>query len=532
MALTPRLEIRQSQNLSLTPQLMQSIKLLQLSHLEISNFVEQELLRNPLLERDESGLMAGHGQNEGQDPAGDLQGEAGDDAGRNSSSSDLVDRAGQLASAVEIAGDMDTDASNIFPEQVGQDSISASSGLGASSLGASGLGTGSGGAASGPFVSAGGEYGDIEQYVASKVTLGEHLSEQVCLLVDDPVERLIARNLIDNLDDKGYLAADCQAIADQLGADREQVEAVLSKVQRADPPGVFARDLGECLALQLAERDRLDPMMSTLLENLDLVAAGKFDLLKKRTGASSEDLRDMLEEIRSLDPRPGRAFDNSAMQALVPDVYIRPGPDGGWSLELNSDVLPRVLVNRAYYSTISRRARNREEKAFLVDCLQSANWLTRSLDQRAQTILKVATEIARMQDGFLVHGITHLKPMTLKNVADAIQMHESTVSRVTTNKYVSTPRGLFEMKYFFTTALGSSSGESDHSAESVRYLIRQMIEGETLQNILSDDAIADILASSHKIEVARRTVAKYRESMNIPSSVVRRRRKKQELFSP
>ena len=515
MALTPRLEIRQSQSLALTPQLMQSIKLLQLSHLEINNFVEEELLRNPLLERDES--TPGDGQEQDSESASAFervnseQGNQGQDNPDqdNSMVVDLVDTTNQMPSASEIAKDMGTDAASIYPEQVGQDSVSATSATGVS-----------------PVLSPGTEFGDIEQYVAAKVTLSEHLSEQVCLLVDEPVDRLIARNLIDNLDDRGYLAADCKTIAGQLGTTPEHVEAVLLKVQKADPAGIFARDLRECLALQLAERNRLDPMIDALLDNLDLVAKSDFGVLRQKIGASSEDLVDMLEEIRSLNPRPGRAFDGSAMQAVVPDVYIRPGPDGEWLLELNNDVLPRVLVNRSYYASVSRRARDKKEKAFLADCLQSANWLTKSLDQRAQTILKVATEIARMQDDFLLHGVTHLKPMTLKNVADAIEMHESTVSRITTNKYISTPRGLFEMKYFFTTALGSSSGESDHSSESVRYLIKQMVDAEKVDKVLSDDKIAQILAKTHQIEVARRTVAKYRESLNIPSSVVRRRQKK------
>ncbi|VAW23648.1 RNA polymerase sigma-54 factor RpoN [hydrothermal vent metagenome] len=283
------------------------------------------------------------------------------------------------------------------------------------------------------------------------------------------------------------------------------------------------------MALQLADQDRLDPMIGALLNNLDLVAKSDFITLKQKIGASDEDLGDMLEEIRALNPRPGRAFDGSSMQAVVPDVYIRPGPDGGWLLELNSEVLPRVLVNRTYYSSVSKRTRDKKEKAFLVDCLQNANWLTKSLDQRAQTILKVATEIARMQDSFLLHGVTHLKPMTLKNVADAIEMHESTVSRITTNKYIATPRGLFEMKYFFTTALNSSSGESEHSSESVRHLIKQIVDAEDVKKILSDDKIAEILSRTHQIEVARRTIAKYREGLNIPSSVVRRRQKKSKM---
>ncbi len=518
MALTPRLEIRQSQSLALTPQLMQSIKLLQLSHLEINNFVEEELLRNPLLERDESAQQGEQDQNHEQTSSGEQVNLDRENPDQDTPDqdipviADLVDTGNQMPSASEIAKDMGTDAASLYPEQVGQDSISATSGTGGM-----------------PSLSSGAEYGDIEQYVAAKITLSEHLSEQVCLLVDETAERLIARNLIDNLDDKGYLATDCKTIAEQLGTTIEHVETVLLKVQKAEPAGIFARDLRECLALQLADLDRLDPMIGALLDNLDLVAKSDFVALKQKIGASSEDLGDMLEEIRALNPRPGRAFDGSSMQAVVPDVYIRPGPDGGWLLELNSEVLPRVLVNRTYYSSVSKRTRDKKEKAFLVDCLQNANWLTKSLDQRAQTILKVATEIARMQDGFLLHGVTSLKPMTLKNVADAIEMHESTVSRITTNKYVATPRGLFEMKYFFTTALGSSSGENEHSSESVRHLIKQLVDAESVKKILSDDKIVQILAKTHQIEVARRTIAKYRESLNIPSSVVRRRQKKSEM---
>jgi len=207
-------------------------------------------------------------------------------------------------------------------------------------------------------------------------------------------------------------------------------------------------------------------------------------------------------------------------------VFVRPGNDAGWLVELNSDILPRVLVNRAYYATVSKRARDAGEKRFLSDCLQSANWLTKSLDQRAQTVLKVSTEIVRQQDGFLSHGIAHLKPMTLRMVADAIEMHESTVSRVTANKYVATPRGMFELKYFFTTALGSTEGDETHSAEAVRHRIRQLIEAEDPRDVLSDDALAGALNREQGIEIARRTVAKYREAMRIPSSVVRRRHKR------
>jgi RNA polymerase sigma-54 factor len=267
-------------------------------------------------------------------------------------------------------------------------------------------------------------------------------------------------------------------------------------------------------------------MMQRLLDNLDLLAAHDMAALARAVGADRDDLIDMLAELRALDPKPGRAFEAGPVEAVVPDVFIREAPAGGWLIELNSEILPKVLVNREYYATVTKKARDPGEKSFLTDCLASANWLTKSLDQRAQTILKVAAEIVRQQDGFLLHGVTHLKPMTLRVVAEAIDMHESTVSRVTSNKYLSTPRGVFEMKYFFTTALGSSTGDEGHSAEAVRHRIRQLIESEPPGAILSDDTIAETLAKEQGIEVARRTVAKYREGMNIPSSVIRRRQKR------
>jgi RNA polymerase sigma-54 factor len=496
MGLSPRLEVRQSQNLTLTPQLMQSIRLLQLSHLELNAFVEAELLRNPLLEREDGG--------EDAEPA-----ELPEAAPELSAYEDTVDHADRIQSADSIASGYDTEVENVFPEQAAQDAP----GEGSSWAERGGRGD--------P-----GEAPDIDQFVAARPTLSEHLWEQVGFLVSDPAERLIARFLVDGLNEAGYLSVELSAVADQLGAPLATVEAVLEKLQNCDPVGVFARDVKECLALQLRERDRLDPLMQRLLDNLDLLAAHDLAALSRAVGADREDLTDMLAELRQLDPKPGRAFEAGPVEAVVPDVFVREAPGGGWAIELNADILPRVLVNRAYYATVTRKARDAAEKTFLSDCLATANWLTKSLDQRAQTILKVATEIVKQQDGFLVHGVTHLKPMTLRTVAEAIEMHESTVSRVTSNKYVSTPRGVFEMKYFFTTALGSTAGEGEHSAEAVRHRIRQLVEAETPGNILSDDTIAEMLQKEQGIEVARRTVAKYREGMNIPSSVIRRRQKR------
>jgi len=495
MALSPRLEVRQSQGLTLTPQLMQSIRLLQLSHLELNSFVEAELLRNPLLER-EDGAEPGEDATEAPERPTELN-----------AAEDTVDYSERIQSADSIANGYDTEVENVFPDQSAPERQVDSTQWNERSGGD-------------------GEAADIDQFVAARPTLGDHLTAQAGLIIADPAERLIAQFLIDSLSEAGYLAVELETVAEQLGAPVEAIEAVLLKLQGCDPIGVFARDVRECLALQLREKDRLDPLMLRLLDNLELIAQHDLAALARAVGADREDLIDMLGELRQLDPKPGRAFEAGPVESVVPDVFVRPGPGGEWQIELNADVLPRVLVNRTYYASVTKKTRDTAEKSFLTDCLATANWLAKSLDQRAQTILKVTAEIVKQQDGFLVHGITHLRPMTLKAVADAIEMHESTVSRVTSNKYVSTPRGLFEMKYFFTTALGSSTGEGDHSAEAVRHRIKQIIDAEQPADILSDDTIAEMLQKERGIEVARRTVAKYREGMNIPSSVIRRRQKR------
>lgn len=500
MAIGPRLDIRQSQTLALTPQLMQSIKLLQLSHTELSQFVEDELLRNPLLERDDSG------------DGGPDDGASDSDATprREEYDIDVSSRADNLGSAVSVAEDMDTDVANLYPEQVGQDSLSQSLAW-----------------PEGKHTSGSQDGADFEQFAAGSKTLNDHLIEQISLILKHPGDMLIASALIENLNEMGYVDAPLDQIADQLGTELGHVEAVLEAIQGCDPLGIFARDLPECLSIQLRERDRLDPMMQALLANLDLLAAHKITELQKLIGADAEDLGDMLAEIRRLDPRPGRAFEGGNVQAIVPDVFIRQGNNKEWVIELNQEVLPKVLVNRTYLASVSASAKKGEDKTYLSECLQTANWLTKSLDQRAQTILKVTKEIARQQDGFLHHGVSHLKPMTLKMVAEEIEMHESTISRVTSNKYVSTPRGLFELKYFFTSAIHSASGAADHSAEAVKYRIKQLIDAEDPKKILSDDKIAAILNKEQSMDVARRTVAKYREAMGIASSVMRRRQKRE-----
>ncbi|TPI37170.1 RNA polymerase factor sigma-54 [Mesorhizobium sp. B3-1-9] len=502
MALAAKLQLRQSQSLVMTPQLMQSIRLLQLTHVELERFIDEEIERNPLLERAEPQ----------DDAAGDLS--------QKSEASPEKDTEGDWFegetewSAEAISQKLDSSLENLFPDDPG---TSERLGPDLTAQWKSAAGGGAGAASSEGF--------DVGDMAAAAITLREHVGEQIALASLSPGERLIAGELADGLDEAGYLRTELDEIAVRLGADKAAMAHVLGVCQTFEPVGLFARDLAECLSLQLAARDRLDPAMKALVANLELLARRDFQTLKRICGVDEEDLLDMLAEIRALDPRPGLAFSGGASDAIVADVEVRAANDGSWAVELNADTLPRVLVDNVYFARISSHAKDQVEKDFLAECLQNANWLTRSLDQRAKTILKVASEIVRQQDAFLVRGVRHLKPLNLRTVADAIGMHESTVSRVTANKYMLTPRGVFELRYFFTASIASAEGGEAHSSEAVRDRIKQMIDEEKPADVLSDDAIVDMLKESG-VDIARRTVAKYREGMNIPSSVQRRREKR------
>ncbi|WP_315716872.1 MULTISPECIES: RNA polymerase factor sigma-54 [unclassified Bradyrhizobium] len=526
MALTQRLEFRQSQSLVMTPQLMQAIKLLQLSNLDLSTFVEEELERNPLLERASDGPeapVAGEQQmserpefSEGSEANGDDFGEGASGGGESfeGAQEDWMSR--DLGTRTEIEQTLDTGLDNVFSEEPAEAAARTAQDAAPTTY------TEWGGGASGD------EDYNLEAFVAAETTLSDHLAEQAAVAFTAPADRMIGQYLIDLVDEAGYLPADLGQAADRLGAEQADVDAVLGVLQTFDPPGICARNLSECLAIQLRELDRYDPAMQALVEHLDLLAKRDFVALRKLCAVDDEDLVDMIGEIRRLDPKPGLKFGTTRTQTMVPDVYVRPGPDGGWLVELNSDTLPRVLVNQVYYSELSKTIRKDGDKSYFTDCLQNATWLVRALDQRARTILKVATEIVRQQDGFFTHGVAHLRPLNLKAVADAIQMHESTVSRVTANKYMATNRGTFELKYFFTASIASADGGEAHSAEAVRHHIKQLIDAEDPSAILSDDTIVEKLRAAG-IDIARRTVAKYREAMRIPSSVQRRRDKQSML---
>ena len=455
MALTQKLELRQSQALVMTPQLMQAIKLLQLSNLDLVAYVDAELERNPLLER-----LNEEAEPQGPEPSEPEPGPPGDPGSGDWLGQDLA------TSRTAIEDQLGTKLDNVFPDDAGSSQPRPEAPAAYSEW----AGVGAGGRDESDY--------NLEAFVTAETTLADHLAEQLALAVADPARRMIGQYLIDLVDEAGYLPQDLGGVADKLAAPPAEIEAVLAVLQSLDPPGVCARNLNECLSIQLKERDRFDPAMQCLVKHLDLLAKRDLQGLRKVCGVDDEDLSEMIAEIRHLNPKPGLAFGSTVVQPIVPDVFVHAGPDGGWLVELNSDTLPKILVNQNYYAQIIKTAR----------------------------------------------GVQHLRPLNLKAVADAIGMHESTVSRVTANKYMATNRGIFELKYFFTSAIAAADGGEAHSAEAVRHRIKLLIDAEQPQHILSDDTIVEKLREAG-IDIARRTVAKYREAMRIPSSVQRRRDK-------
>lgn len=520
MTLSTKLEMRQSQHLVITPQLQQAIRLLQFSNLELVAFVETELERNPLLERDDredrdGGDGAADGENRMADdlpeetPPSELD---SDDAAPSGEPDDAL-WPGLDATLALPTPALDMDIENVFPD----------AGREAEPGGLSGFEDW--GSARQRSPAAGDPAPNPEAFVPDDITLKDHLNAQAALALRQDGERWIARYLIDLVDEAGYLTCDLSALAEKVGAPLALVEQVLATLQTFDPPGVCARSLSECLALQLKEQNRYDPLIATLLDHLSFVANHDLSALRRAVGVGMDELADMITELKRLNPKPGHCFGRVVSQAVVPDVFVWRTADRTWAIELNTETLPRVLVNRVYARRISGTTVSPADKTYLSECLQSANWLIRSLDQRARTILKVAEEIVRQQDGFFTYGIGSLRPLNLRTVADAVGMHESTISRVTSNKYMATPRGILEFKYFFTSSIAASGNGEAHSSETVRHRIRQLIHEEMPRHILSDDRIVELLKGDG-VEIARRTVAKYREALRIPSSVQRRREKR------
>lgn len=513
MAINQRLDLKQGQTLTMTPQLQQAIKLLQMSNIELSEFVEAELEKNPLLERDES--MSS------EKPHDDAPAAEGTDGGEGGEAPSEQSHEGgdhdELSHAAEER-ELDTDFENVFTggsmaEQPGGYDAFATDSF---------ANVGKGGSAKfeDPDFS-------LENTMAKVATLRDYLEEQIGLEFLEPSERGIALVMLDYLDESGYFRTDTAELAARLGCAKEKVEEILDKLQNLDPAGLFARNLSECLALQLREQDRLDPAMQALVKNLDVLASHDLKKLKALCGVDDADLKEMISELKSLNPKPALEFDHFVSQTVIPDVLMRPLPKskgGGWAVELNNDTLPRVLVNKRYYAEISASAKQKQDKEYLSEQLNTANWLVKAMDQRAETILKVASEIILQQENFFLYGVEYLKPLVLKDIAATVGMHESTISRVTSNKYIGTPRGVFELKYFFTSGVSSADGATEFSSEAIKARLKNLIDAEEADKILSDDDLVDFLKKDG-IDIARRTVAKYREAMKIPSSVQRRRQK-------
>jgi RNA polymerase sigma-54 factor len=480
MRIGPSLILASRQTLAMTPQLQQAIKLLQFSHLELAAFIQQELEKNPLLQETtpDDGPVA-----EREAPPIDTP----------------KDTAEALAAAAPALADADERWTREFADRGGDAKIASRE-----------------------------DAPEALDFVAERpMSLAAHVLEQIELIFTEVADRRIALKLAEGLDEAGYCRLEAPDVAEAMRTDLATIERVWARLRQVEPAGLFARTLAECLGAQLVERDRLDPAMKALLDNLDLVAAGELGQLRRRCGVDDEDLRDMLTELRTLDPRPGQKFDFEPIQPVAPDLFLTPAKDPetgeeGWYIELNTDALPKVLVDRNYHATLMKGARAKPDRDFVAERFQSANWLVKTLEQRATTILKVAREIVRQQDGFFRKGVSALKPLVLRDIALATELHESTVSRVTSNKYIATPRGIFELKYFFTSALPARTPGVVVSSESVRSRIRYLVSGENSGQPLSDDRIVDLL-KDEGIEIARRTVAKYREAMRIPSSAERRR---------
>lgn len=477
MGLGPQIQLRQSQQLVMTPQLTQAIKLLALSNLELEAVISEEMAKNPLLEM----ASGDDGDSDGPDEMAE--------EGSRSLTDELIPGGGADDRPLDYdftgqALETDSFADVAAPSPAADDF-------------------------------------DFDRIEAVETSLAEHLEAQ--LRGASGPGAVLAQIIIQQLDPNGYLTTPLADIVRDSGASQAEAEAALALVQDLDPPGVGARSLSECLALQAKAADRYDPAMVRLIDNLELLAKGRTADLKRICGVDDEDLADMITELRAYDPKPGSRFSADGSEQVTPDVFVR-RTRAGFAVELNSGALPRLLVNRRYYQELKSGPEDKASKAWLSECLASANWLVRALDQRARTIVKVVSEIVKTQQGFFDHGPEALRQLTLRQVAEAIEMHESTVSRVTSNKYLLCERGLFELKYFFSSGVASTSGEGEGaSAEAVKSAIRDIIDNET--DILSDDAIAALL-KQRGFDCARRTVVKYRESLGIGSSVQRRRQRK------
>jgi RNA polymerase sigma-54 factor len=481
----PRLDLRLSQKLIMTPQLQQAIKLLQLSRLELSQVISQEMSENPLLE--EVGQESEQEQEEETLPA--EGGEEGEGETKD------------LESEWERQGE---ELRSQWEDYLGEDFARGKS--------------------AGTIENPTDDAPSYEQTLTRSPTLVDHLNNQLSLVRLSDREREIGQLIIGNIDENGYVRLSVEELSETSGAPVDQIESVLKIVQAFDPAGVAARDLRECLLIQVREKGIADPLVKAIIsEHLPLVEVRKYRAIAKALRVSLEDVIAAVKIMETLEPKPGRPFFSNEAQTIIPDVYVVKS-EGEYQVLLNDDGLPKLHVSSFYRKMLtSQTDTSGSVKQYLNDHLKSAVWLIRSIEQRNRTIYKVARSIVNLQREFFERGIGHLKPLVLRQVAEDINMHESTISRVTTNKYMHTPHGLFELKFFFTNSVGPREGpEGDLSSVTVREIIRQMVVEEGSDHPLRDQEIVDRLKEKN-IHIARRTVAKYRAELKIPSASRRRK---------
>ena len=492
MAVTPRIEIKQSQSLLMTPQLRQAINLLQMSNIELNELVQKELESNPLLEREDEKLSS-----------------LNDD--KPQTIDDYPDDSPPVIEDYSADIDYDNQFDDYGGDREGYEGNSDYSWEDYSS-------------SKGNHDNEDFDY--FEKKLKNDKSLYLLLEEQISLNFTSPRNRIIASRVAEFLDESGYFRGDIQNIASKLNLPVEEIRKILEKMKTFEPAGIFAENLADCLTIQLKDIDRFDPMMECLIANLNLLGERKFKELKKICNIDDEDLSSMISDIKALNPKPAAGFEHDLTTYVIPDVFVKTNKHGDYLIELNSMSLPKVLINKEYYSEIKNLGgKHKEAKRYLKEQMSNAGFLVKALHQRATTILKVSEEIVKNQRAFFEQGVEHLKPMLLRDVAEAVEMHESTVSRVTNHKYMHTPRGMFELKYFFSAAASTYTGDDSTSVTSIKHQIKKMIDEETPQKILSDDKIVELMAQKG-IKIARRTVNKYREAMGIPTSAERKRQKR------
>lgn len=491
MAITPKLELKQSQSLLMTPQLRQAINLLQMSNLELNALIDEELTANPLLQKEEAN--------------------PGDEAKLPQTIDDYDATESPSLSEEEFTPDFDL--SDRF-DDAGSDNEGYNSLENDYDWNQNGRGKSN-------FEDEDFDY--FEKKLTQTPSLYEVLKEQIGLNFKSRKEQIIALRLSEHLDDAGYFRGDIKQLASQLKISEAQVCKVLNGLKQFEPSGIFAQNLAECLKIQIQEKGLENPSIMALLNNLPLLAERRFKDLKKLCNCNDEELAEYINIIKSLNPKPAADYHVEIASTIIPDVFVKRDKYGIYHVELNNASLPRLLINQHYYSEIKNA--DKSTKRYLKEHLSSASFLIKSLHQRAVNILKVSEEIVKYQYDFFEKGIEYLKPMALKDIAEKAEMHESTVSRITTGKYMHTPLGIFELKYFFSAAAGSYIGEDQTSVVSIKHQLKKWIEEETPSHILSDEELSELFAQQGT-KVARRTIAKYREAMGIGSSAQRKREKR------